>query len=211
MMNSIGYIDIELRECIVMNRFLTLRTGILIACLLCLTIGYVLAADDDAAYIYGKPPTSGKITLKLVNNEDDLDVLAVITKGGDKTPLLAIYIPSDSVGSIKKMEKGRYDIYFTAGIDWNEDNFAFNDGRYYKLKSPQILGDKTEYQVDLYADEGKMGTRIKHISDSIFPDITGAQPSDSGTDSEQPASSTSEEKPVSTTKKKPTPTPTPKE
>jgi hypothetical protein len=135
-------------------------------------VGYVLAADDYA-YIYGKPPTAGKILLKLVNHEKEMDVLAVITKGGDKVPLLALYIPSDEVGSIKNMEEGRYDVYFTSGIDWNEETYTFNDGLYFKLKTPLILGNKDEYSVELYADEGKMGTRIKHISDSIFPDITG--------------------------------------
>lgn len=149
-----------------------IKGSMLLVVFLCICISYAQAADDNAAYLYGKPPTAGNILLKMVNNEDELDVVAVVTKGGDKTPLFALYIPSNEVGSIKKMEKGRYDIYFTAGIDWNEDMVGFNDGRYYKLKTPLILGDKSEYEVELYADEGKMGTRIKHIADSIFPDIT---------------------------------------
>ncbi len=133
-----------------------------------------MAAGEDAAYIYGNPPAAGNILLKLVNNEDSLDIVAVITKGGDKTPLLAIYVPSSEVGSIQKMEKGRYDVYFTTGIDWNEDKNKFNDGNYYKFKTPLILGEKNEYQLPMYADQGKMGTRIKFIDESVFPIISGA-------------------------------------
>lgn len=162
-----------------MNRLLPFRCWLVIGCLLCLSAGFVLAAGEDAAYIYGKPPTTGDVLLKLVNNENSLDILAVITNGGDKTPLFAIYIPSDDVGSIKKMEKGRYDVYFTTGIDWNEDNLKFNDGNYYKIKTPLIIGDKTEYQIQLYADPGKMGARIKQIDESVFPEISGASSSSS--------------------------------
>ena len=168
-----------------MYQVVSIRCLLLIACLVCAIAGFALAEGEDAGYIYGSAPTSGKILLKLVNNEDSLDIVAVITKGGEKTPILAVYIPSDDVGSIKKMPSGRYDIYFTTGIDWNEDRFYFNDGQYYKLKSPLILGEKSEYKVQLYSDPGKMGARIKHIDSSVFPDISGASPSsDSGGDAE---------------------------
>lgn len=156
-----------------MSRVWIFRYFLLFTFFLCISVGCVLAAGEDAAYIYGTPPTSGNILLKLVNNEDSLDIVAVITKGGDKTPLLALYIPSSSVGSIQKMDKGRYDVYFTSGIDWNEDKNKFNDGNYYKLKTPVILGDKNEEQILLYTDQGKIGTRIKFIDESIFPDISG--------------------------------------
>lgn len=156
-----------------MNQSVPIRVLLLIACLLAIATAAAMGEDEDAAFVYGEPPSGGKILLKLVNNEDELDAIAVLTKGGDKTPLFAIYIPSEEVGAVKKMEKGRYDVYFTTGIDWNEDRRAFNDGRYYKLKTPLILGDKSEYQIQIYADDGKMGSRIKHIDDSVFPDISG--------------------------------------
>lgn len=184
-----------------MNLFSNFRAWVLIACLISLSAGYVLGEDEDAAYVYGNPPTGGKILLKMANNEDELDAIAVLTKGGDKTPLFAIYIPSEEVGAVKNMEKGRYDIYFTTGIDWNEDRVAFNDGQYYKLKTPLILGDKTEYQVQLYADDGKMGTRIKHIDESVFPDISGPSYS-GGSGSDSSDSVELSNKPVSAPSKK---------
>jgi hypothetical protein len=159
------------------------------ACLVCTIAGFALAEGEDAGYIYGSVPTSGSILLKLVNNEDSLDIVAVITKGGEKTPILAVYIPSDDVGSIKKMPSGRYDIYFTTGVDWNEKKFYFNDGMYYKLKSPLILGEKSEYKVQLYSDPGKMGARMKQIDASVFPDISGAAPP-SGSDGDSEAGTT---------------------
>lgn len=182
-----------------MNQIIIFRFFLIIACFLFLSAGIVQAEDENAAFVYGNPPTAGKILLKLVNNEADMDVIAVLTKGGDKTPLFAIYIPSEEVGAIKNMEKGRYDVYFTTGIDWNEDNVAFNDGQYYKLKSPLILGDKTEYQVQLFADEGKMGTRIKHIDESVFPDISGPSYSSESDTEESDASKSESEKLVTNT------------
>lgn len=178
-----------------MSRFSAVRYGLFIAFFLCISTGYVTAAGHDSSYIYGEPPTTGNILVKLINNEDSLDIVAVMTNGGDKTPLFALYIPSSSAGSIQKIEKGRYDVYFSTGIDWNGDRNRFNDGRYYKLKSPLIVGDKKEEQIPLYADPGKMGSRIKFIDESMFPDISGAADT-SNSDNTQTTSS-SEPKPPS--------------
>lgn len=183
-----------------MYQKVSIRYWLLLACLVSASVGFVFAEGEDAGYIYGSAPTSGKILLKLVNNENSLDIVAVITKGGEKTPILAVYIPSDDVGSIKKMPSGRYDVYFTTGIDWNENRFYFNDGQYYKLKTPLILGDKSEYKVQLYSDPGKMGARVKHIDASVFPDISGETASDSGGDAD--VESTPTEGPKSPTPKK---------
>ena len=176
-----------------MNRWCPWKTVLFFLCLLLIIPGFALADGSDAAYIYGNPPT-GNTLLKLVNNEDSLDIVAILTNGGDKTPLFAIYIPSEDVGSIKTMEKGRYDVYFTAGIDWNEDRVKFNDGNYYKIKTPLIISDKNEYQVQLYANPGKLGTRIKHIDESVFPVISGAS---SVSESAESGSWGSDDKPVS--------------
>lgn len=173
-----------------MNQIRSFRVLLVITCLLAIGTAAVTGEDENAAFVYGEPPSGGKILLKLVNNEDELDAIAVLTKGGDKTPLFAIYIPSEDVGAVKKMEKGRYDVYFTTGIDWNEDRRAFNDGRYYKLKTPLILGEKDEYQVQIYADDGKMGSRIKHIDESVFPDISGPSYSSSSDEDDQEESGT---------------------
>lgn len=138
---------------------------------MCFFSGYVMAAGVDPAYIYGNPPTAGNGTLKIVNNENSLDTIAVLTKAGANATLFAIYIPSKTVGTINKMENGRYNVYFTSGIDWNEGSKKFNDGKFFELKSPLLIGEDKESEVELYKNPGVLGERIKHISQSLFPRI----------------------------------------
>lgn len=135
------------------------------------TIGVVTSASTDASFVYGYPPLAGNIVLNFNNSENDLDAVAIVTLGGHVDPLYAIYIPAGEIGSIKNIGQGRYDIYFQLGIDWDEPNRLFQDGTFWKMKTPLIMNNnKDTYTVYLY-DQKDKPSRIKEISKKELPDI----------------------------------------
>ncbi|MDD1729771.1 MAG: hypothetical protein LUQ50_11965, partial [Methanospirillum sp.] len=135
------------------------------------------AESTDPSYIYGKTPTGGKSALKITNNDESVDMVAVLTKGGDKTPIFAIYIPSKTTSSIPNMVTGMFNLYYMTGVDWNEQKHEFNDAVFYKVASPLIVGENSEYLVQLYANSGNTGGRIKKIEEGVFPKISGTSES----------------------------------
>ncbi|MDD1729770.1 MAG: hypothetical protein LUQ50_11960 [Methanospirillum sp.] len=131
----------------------------------------------DPSYIYGTPPTDGKFLLNLINDGQSNDIVAVITKGGDQTPLFAIYIPSKSSSTVKNMGTGMFSVYFMTGIDWNEQKSEFNDAVFYKFTTPLIIGTSSDNQIEFY-NSGKLNDHIKKIDKAVFPDISGSETPD---------------------------------
>lgn len=146
-------------------------TGILLLLFSGLVMSGVSAAVIDSSYVYGHPPSAGNIVLNFDNTGNDLDAVAIVTLGGNADPLYAIYIPAEDYGSIKSIGQGRFDIYFELGVDWDERNRIFQDGKFFKISTPVILKDnKDTYTVYLYDKEGKP-KRIKEIAEDEMPDI----------------------------------------
>ncbi len=146
-------------------------TRILLLLVSGLVISGVSAGVIDSSYVYGHPPSAGNIVLNFDNTGNDLDAVAIVTLGGNANPLYAIYIPAEDYGSIKSIGQGRFDVHFELGVDWDERNRIFQDGKFFKISTPVILtSNKDTYTVYLYNKEGKP-KRIKEITKNEMPDI----------------------------------------
>lgn len=129
------------------------------------------AAAINAAFVYGHPPSAGKIVLNFDNTANELDAVVIVTLGGNSAPLYAIYVPAEEIGSIASIGQGRYEIFYQLGIDWDEPNRVFQDGQFFKITTPVILTDnKDVYTVYLFDQEGKP-KRTKSVTKKELPDI----------------------------------------
>ncbi|HWQ67239.1 MAG TPA: hypothetical protein VN372_10250 [Methanospirillum sp.] len=134
------------------------------------------ATVTDPTFIYGTPPTSGHILLTLDNSKNTADAVAAVTMSGRTEALYAIYIPRGDVGSIKNMSVGRYDVFFTKGVDWDSMNRTFQDGTYFKFSSPTLLtGSENQTTLTLFDIKGESSI-IKTIDTNGFPKMKPYSP-----------------------------------
>lgn len=109
-------------------------------------------------------PRNGYGELVIKNELNNQDAVAVLTPIGSKTPLIAIYIRAGDFFPIKGIEDGSYDLYFSLGEDWDDQQ-----GQFTRKASPQRFVEPLSFQTVPVTG----GVQYTSITVTLYKVITG--------------------------------------
>jgi hypothetical protein len=154
------------------------------------TVSFSLSKDSPGSYnielgvqetilrVWQPPPTGtfffrhrgGRAALEIENRYSDLDVVAVLCKPEEPvTPWIAFYVQAGDTYTARRIRHGYYLLYFTLGVEWDDDLCKFLTGATYHryedvLKFFSTAEQKTTWIFELGPEE--IGWQI---SEGEFP------------------------------------------
>jgi hypothetical protein len=132
--------------------------------------------------VWQPPPTGtffvyhrqGSARLEITNRFSDLDIVAVIVKADEPLiPITAFYVQAGDIYEYKKVGHGLYVVYFTIGVEWDDDTYKFLTGATYH-RSEELKFTSTSDQITTWFFRLGPDVPSEQIPESSFPLLKAA-------------------------------------
>jgi hypothetical protein len=129
--------------------------------------------------VWQPPPTGtffvykrqGSARLEVTNRFSDLDIVAVLAKADEPlTPVTAFYVQAGDIYKFKGVGHDFYIVYFTIGVEWDDDTYKFLTGATYH-RSEELKFTSTSDQITTWFFKLGPDAPSGQIPESLFPSL----------------------------------------